>query len=78
MTRLEDTRVGIRKDYDEVIAAAVAQGFRLGKRGKGGKATLYAPDGVNMVRCAATPSEYRGLPNLISQLRKHGFVWKGH
>ena len=68
--------MGIKKDYESVIAEAVAQGFRI-KKGKGGKAMLYAPDGVNKVRCAATPSEYRGLQNLISELRKCGFKWKG-
>lgn len=64
-----------QKDYNAVIAAAVKQGFRVVK--KGSKLMLMAPDGVNKVTCAATPSDHRAVKNLIARLRKFGFVWKG-
>jgi hypothetical protein len=69
--------VSVKKDYQLVISEAQRQGFRAHKTGKGSKVMLLAPDGVNKVRCAATPSDYKGLANLISELRKYGFKWKG-
>ena len=69
--------MSVKKDYQQVIAEAKKQGFREHKTGRGNKIMLLAPDGVNKVRCAATPSDYKGLGNLISELRKCGFKWKG-
>lgn len=69
--------MSVKKDYQRVIAEAQKQGFKAHKTGRGSKLMLLAPDGVNKVRCAATPSENRGLDNLISELRKYGFKWKG-
>ncbi len=70
--------MSVKKDYQQVVAEAQKQGFKAHKTGKGSKLMLLAPDGVNMVRCAATPSDYKGLNNLIAELRKYGFTWKGH
>lgn len=69
--------MSVKKDYEAVIREAQKQGFRADKTGRGNKLMLLAPDGVNKVRCAATPSDYKGLANLISELRKYGFKWKG-
>lgn len=33
---------------------------------------MTAPNG-GIVFCASTPSEYRGMKNLLSQMKKHGF-----
>jgi hypothetical protein len=65
------------KDYNRVIAEAQKQGFRAVKLGKGSKIMLLAPDGVGKIRCAATPSDKRAVDNLVADLRRHGFTWKG-
>lgn len=69
--------MSLKKDYEAVIKEAVRQGFKAEKTGRGNKLMLLSPDGVGKVRCAATPSDYRGMKNLIAELRKLGFEWKG-
>lgn len=70
--------MSVKKDYQNVMREAEKQGFTPHKTGRGNKVMMLAPDGVGKVRCAATPTDNRGLYNLIAELRKHGFVWKGH
>jgi len=77
LLRVEETRVSLKKDYEAVIREAQRQGFRAVKTGRGNKLMLLAPNGVGKIRCAATPSDRRGVDNLIAELRRHGFKWKG-
>lgn len=69
--------MSLKKDYEAVVKEAEKQGFRKVRKGNNSKYMLLAPDGKGKVWCAASPSEYRGLANLISDLRKCGFKWKG-
>lgn len=66
----------LRKETRAIVREAERQGWRV-EVGGGGHLTLYAPDGEGVVTVAATPSDYRSLENSISDLRKHGFQWKG-
>ncbi len=67
-----------KKEFKEVIAAAEKQGWRCDQSGKGGKWKLYAPDGTGIVHASATPSARRAVDNLVADLRRDGFIWKGH
>lgn len=64
-----------KKQLKELIKAAEQQGWRV----KQGKAhyLLFAPDGINKVTVASTPSDHRALDNAISRLRRYGLKWKG-
>lgn len=64
-----------KKELKEIVKAAEQQGWRI-KRGKGHYLFL-APDGVNKVTIAGTPSDHRALDNAIALLRKYGLKWKG-
>jgi len=65
-----------RKELKEIVRAAETQGWRVEQR-RGGHLFFYAPDGKNIVTSGSTPSDSRALRNLIAQLRRHGFEWKG-
>ena len=65
------------KDFRKVIREAERQGWRV-EQTKGGHWRFYAPDGVNIVHAAGTPSDRRSFDNTIAQLRKYGFEWRGH
>lgn len=64
-------------DFKKVVKAAKEQGRRA-ETTKKGHWRLYAPDGINIVHAAGTPSDHHSLENAISQMRKYGFEWKGH
>jgi len=38
---------------------------------------FFAPDGVNKVTAGGTPSDHRGIDNVLAELRRYGFNWKG-
>ena len=63
-------RGGIQTER-ELVAAAVAQGFRRRDTRKG--VMLLAPDGVNSVTVHLTTSDHRALKNAVSHLRRYGF-----
>jgi len=69
--------MGSEKDFKKVVKAAEEQGWTA-KKTKKGHWQLYAPDGKNIVHAAGTPSDHRSLENVLSQMRKCGFEWKGH
>jgi len=56
---------------DMLIEKAWEQGWWCEKRGTG-HVMAYAPDGKGMVLLPSTPSEYRGIKNARSLLRKYG------
>ncbi len=65
-----------KKDFKVIIAAAEKQGWKT-EHTKAGKIKLYAPDGIHIVIASATPSTRNAVQNLVADLRKHGFTWKG-
>jgi len=65
-----------QKELKEIVRAAEKQGWGV-ERTKKGHWRFFAPDGENIVHGAGTPSDRRALDNLLSQLRRYGFVWKG-
>jgi hypothetical protein len=64
-----------RKELKEIIREAERQGWRVEKSGHGWR--FYAPDKEHIVHAAATPSDRRAINNLVSDLRRYGFTWKG-
>ncbi len=64
------------KDLKGIVQAAEEQGWRVEQR-SGGHLFFYAPDGKNIVTSGSTPSDHRALRNLVTQLRRYGFEWKG-
>lgn len=64
-----------QKELREIIRAAERQGWRAEKRSRHWK--LYSPDGEAIVVAAATPGGGRWKANLIAELRRYGFEWKG-
>lgn len=62
---------------DRVVKEARSQGWRV-EQTKGNHWRFYAPDGVHIVHGPGTPSVRRSIDNTIAELRKYGFVWKGH
>lgn len=65
-----------QKEIKEIVKAAEEQGWRV-KATKRGHLMFFAPDGINKVTAGGTPSDYRALANLLSDLRRYGFEWKG-
>jgi hypothetical protein len=65
-----------KKELKEVLREAESQGWEVRYSSKG-HPMLYAPDGESIVTTGGTPSDHRALTNLISRLRRHGFIWKG-
>lgn len=65
-----------KKELKEVIQSAEDQGWRVKTTKKGHKMFL-APDGINKVTGSGTPSDHAGLDNLIGDLRRYDFEWKG-
>ena len=65
-----------KKETKEIIREAEKQGWRV-EPTKKGHIRFYAPDGVNVVHAAGTPSDPRAIANLVAQLRRYGFRWKG-
>ena len=63
------------RDIDRIRKALIDQGWRIEAR-KGGHDMAYPPDKSKpAVPLPGTPSGPRWMPNLISQLRRSGFVW---
>ena len=60
------------KQEKAVLAAAVEQGWSISDTKKG--VMLLAPDGVGKVTMHATNSDHRALKNLVSIMRRHGYV----
>lgn len=65
-----------KKELKEVIKSAEEQGWRVKTTKKGHKMFL-APDGVNKVTGSGTPSDHAALDNLIGDLRRYDFKWRG-
>lgn len=66
----------VQKEMKEIRREAERQGWRV-EATKKGHIRFYAPDGTNIVHAAGTPSDRRSIDNLIAQLRRYGFRWKG-
>lgn len=63
-------------EIGQIRAALLAQGWRIAAGSKHDKA--YPPETTKpMVILPKTPSGGRWKENLIAQLRRSGFVWKG-
>lgn len=65
-----------KKELKEIIKAAEEQGWQV-KTTKSGHQMFFAPDGINKVTAGGTPSDHRAQANLLAQLRRYGFKWKG-
>ena len=61
------------KDTRKVVKAAERQGFEV-RISKTGHPMIYR-DGRFVTKVASTPSDVRGLKNLVAALRREGFVW---
>lgn len=62
------------KDWDDVVKAAIAQGWRLRPVKKG--LMLLAPNMIGKVTVHRTPSDHRALDNIIAKMRTEGgFRW---
>ncbi len=58
-------------DWRPLIRAAVAQGWRLGRRTRHGL-RLLAPDGRTTVSLPGTPGDWRAWRNAVAALRRAG------
>lgn len=65
-----------KKETKEIIREAENQGWTV-RRTKKGHIQFFAPDGENIVTAGGTPSDHRAIANLVAQLRRYGFKWKG-
>lgn len=65
-----------KKELKEIVKAAEKQGWRV-KTLKSGHLMFFAPDGVNKTTTGGTPSDHRAVNNLLAELRRYGFEWKG-
>ena len=63
------------KDLRSIVRAAEEQGWEV-KRTKKCHLQFRGPEG-GCLHTGTTPSEHRALANLISAMRRHGFIWKG-
>jgi hypothetical protein len=61
----------------KLVREAERQGWRV-EPTKSGHWRFYAPDGEHIVHASGTPSDHRSLDNLVAQMRRYGFKWKGH
>lgn len=62
-----------RKEIAKILKALDEQGFEA-RRGGSSHWKIYA-DGRLIAVLSATPSDRRGLLNVIAVLRRAGFVW---
>ena len=60
----------------ELRQEAQRQGWRVNVTGSG-HYRLLSPDGQTIVILQATPTDYRGMRNTISAMRRGGFRWQG-
>lgn len=65
------------KEVKKIIRELERQGWRVERRKS--KSTAFSPDGVTQVPIHHTPSDGKGLKNLVSQLKRGGYQrsWKG-
>lgn len=69
--------MSLKKDLKAILDEAENQGWRCELQ-KSGHWKLYAPDGLHIVVTGGTPGAPASLRNLVAQMRRYGFVWKGH
>jgi len=62
-----------RKDMEQLVRAAEAQGWRAVKS-KNGHWQLYAPDGEHIVTAAGTPGSASSVRNTLAKLKRYGFT----
>jgi hypothetical protein len=67
--------VTVRKEFKELLRSVEEQGGTL-KATKMGFQVL-APNGKDIVTVHGTPGDWRAFANVVSELRKAGFTWKG-
>ena len=65
-----------KKDLKKILQEAKRQGWRVVLL-ESGHYRLYAPDGEHIVDASGTPSDRRGLDNMLAQMRRYGFKWRG-
>jgi len=63
----------VGKDERQLIREAERQGWRI-REGRD-STMLLAPDGTGKVTLHHTNSDHRALKNLVSIMRRHGFIW---
>lgn len=61
------------KDINEVISAALAQGWQHDRTTRGHH-QFFAPNGRDIVTTGGTPSDHRSFRNFLSEMKKRGFV----
>lgn len=70
------TGMSVKKELKEIRKAAEEQGWRV-KDLRSGHLMYMAPDGVNKVTVSGTPSAQGAIDNVLGDLRRYGFLWKG-
>jgi predicted RNA binding protein YcfA (HicA-like mRNA interferase family) len=66
----------VTKDLKQILRTAEWQGWRVELQ-RGGHYKLYPPNGDRIVTTGSTPSAPSALRNLIAEMRRRGFEWKG-
>lgn len=61
------------KDLQRVLDAAKKQGFQV-IESSNNHARIFTADGEFVTGVASTPSDYRGQRNMLSRLRRYGFL----
>ncbi|MER7063985.1 hypothetical protein [Streptomyces albidoflavus] len=63
-----------RRDITEIVKELERQGFEV-KMGGSGHWKVYDADGHLIATLPATPSDGRGVRNVLAVLRRAGFTW---
>jgi hypothetical protein len=64
-------------DFRKVVKEAQRQGFHVEQTKKGHWRFTPPDPSKPIVIASGTPSDRREILNLIAQLRRSGFIWKG-
>jgi predicted RNA binding protein YcfA (HicA-like mRNA interferase family) len=65
-------------NFRDVVKDAKRQGFRVTLTKKSHWEFLPPDPTKEIVIAPGTPSDKRSILNLIAQLRRSGFIWRGH
>jgi len=64
--------MGTTQDMKRLREALAAQGFEV-ERARNGHWRVTTPDGMARMQIANTPSDWRGIRNTVSRLKRLGF-----
>lgn len=66
----------MKKQLKQILKEAKKQGWQVSYT-KNGHMCLKSPTGGQPIYTASTPSDHRGLKNLVAHMRRQGFKWQG-